>query len=111
MLSINGYPKYVLDKCKREFFNRKFTTASLHSKKKDSTQKKILIRLPFFGALSVQIRNELKSFFHKHTDDKASLYIVDALSKIGENFRFKDKQPLLMKSGIVFQYFVSLKFL
>ena len=72
-------------------------------RKKDPTQKKILIRLPFLGALSVQIRNELKFFLHKHTDDKASLYINDALSKIGENFRFKDKQPLLMKSGIVYK--------
>ena len=76
----------------REFFNRKFTTKPLRSKEKDPTQKKILILLPFLGALSVQIRNELKSFLLKHTDDKASLYIVDALSKIGENFRFKDKQ-------------------
>ena len=59
--------------------------------------------MPFLGALSVQIRNELKSFLHKYTDDKASLYIVDALSKIGENFRFKNKQPLLMKSGIVYK--------
>ena len=56
--------------------------------------------MPFLGPLSVQIRNELKSFLHKHTDDEASLYIVDALPKIGENFRFKDKQPLLIKSGI-----------
>ena len=48
MLSINGYPKYVLDKCIREFFNRKVTTKPSRSKKKDSTQKKILIRLPFF---------------------------------------------------------------
>ena len=59
--------------------------------------------MPFLGALSVQICNDLKSFLYKHTDDKASLYIVDALSKIGENFRFKDKQPLLMKSGIVYK--------
>ena len=51
----------------------------------------------------MKIRNELKPFLHKHTDDKASLYIVDALSKIGENFHFKDKQPLLMKSGIVYK--------
>ena len=57
----------------------------------------------FLGVLSVQIRNELKSFLHKHTDDKVSLYIVDALLEIGENFRFKDKQPLLMKSGIVYK--------
>ena len=52
---------------------------------------------------SVQIRYELKSFLHKYTDDIASLYIVDALSKIGENFRFKDKQPLFMKSGILYK--------
>ena len=57
--------------------------------------------MPFLVALSVQIRNELKFFLHKHTDDKASLNIVHALSKTGENFRFKDKQPLLIKSGIV----------
>ena len=103
MLSTNSYPKYILDKCIREFFNRKFTTKPLLSKKKDPTPKKILICLPFLGALSVQICNELKSFFHIHTDDKASVYIVDALSKIGENFRFKDKQSLLMKSGMVYK--------
>ena len=51
----------------------------------------------------MKVRNELKSFLHKHTVDKASLYIVDALSKIGENFHFKNKQPLLMKSGIVYK--------
>ena len=34
-------------------------------------------------------------------DDKASVCIVNALSK--KNFRFKDKQPLLMKSGIVYK--------
>ena len=61
--------------CICEFFNRKFTTKPLRSKKKDSTQKKILICLLFLSALSVQIRNELKSFLHKHTDDKASLNI------------------------------------
>ena len=82
MLSRNGYPKYVLDICMREFFNRKFTTKPLRSKKKDPTQKKILIRLPFLGALCVQICNDLKSFFHKHTDDKASLYIVDAVAAL-----------------------------
>ena len=45
---------------------------------KNPTPKKILIRLPFLGALSVRIRSELKYFLHKLTDDKASVYIVDA---------------------------------
>ena len=49
MLSRNGYFTYVLDKCIREFFNRKFTTKPLLSKKKDSTLKKIYIRLQFSG--------------------------------------------------------------
>ena len=40
MLSINGYPKHVLDKCIREFFNRKFTIKPLRSKEKDPTQKR-----------------------------------------------------------------------
>ena len=91
MLSRKGCPKYVLDKCIRECFNRKLTTKSLLSKKKYSTPEKIFIRLPFLGALSLQIRNVLKSFLRKQTNDKAPVYIVDAFSKIGENFRFKDK--------------------
>ena len=68
MLSRNGYPKYVLDKCILEFFTRKFTTTSLFSKKNDPTPKTILIRLPFLGALSEPIHKELQSFLHKYTD-------------------------------------------
>ena len=88
------------------FFYRKCTTKPLLLKKKDFTPKKIFIRFPFLGAISVQIRNELKFFLYKYTDDKASVYIIDALSRILENFRFKDKQPLLMKSGI--SYYANL---
>ena len=54
-------------------------------RKKDPTQKKILIRLPFLGALSVQIRNKLKSFLHKRTDDKVhltSMMLFQRLEKI-----------------------------
>ena len=40
MLSKNGYLKYVLDKCIREFFNRKFTTKLLLSKKKKNPLQK-----------------------------------------------------------------------
>ena len=99
----NGYPKYVLDKCIREFFISKFKTKPLLSKKKDPTPQKIFISLPLLGALSLHIRYELKAFLRKQTDDNASVYIVDAPSKIGEIFRFQDGQPILMKSGIVYK--------
>ena len=59
--------------------------------------------MPFLGALSILIQNGLKFFLHKHMNDKALVYIADALSKIGENFHFKDEQPLLMKLGIVYK--------
>ena len=71
--------------------------------KKNPTPKKVFIRKLFLGDLSVQIHDEPKSFLFKHPDDKASVYIVNALSKIEENFCFKDKQPLLMKSRIVYK--------
>ena len=69
MLSRKGCPKYVLDKCICEFFNRQFTTKLLLSKKKYSTLKKIFIRLPCLDSVSLQFRNKLKSFLCKHTDD------------------------------------------
>ena len=43
------------------------------------TPKKIFFRLPFLGALSLQVGNELKFFLCKHTDDRSSVYIVDTL--------------------------------
>ena len=57
MLSRNGYLKYVLDKCIREFFNRKFSTKPLLSKEKDFNHLKIFIHFPISSALSLQIRN------------------------------------------------------
>ena len=72
MLSTSGCPKYVLDKCMREFFfYRQFTTKPLPTIKKDRISKKIFIRMQFLGALSVQICNEPEAFLRKHTDDKA----------------------------------------
>ena len=65
--------------------------------------KKIFICLPFLLFLSLQTCNNLKIFLHKHTDDKDSVYTVDAPSKIGEYLRIKDEQPLLLKSGIVYK--------
>ena len=59
---------------------------------------KYFVRLPFLGALLLQILNKLKAFLRKHTDDKASVYIVDTFSEDGENFRSKNRQPVLMKS-------------
>ena len=106
MLSRNSYPKNVIYKYICKFFNRKCAIKPLLSKK-DPTPKKVFICLLCFiianlGALSLQICNELKAFLCKHTDDKASVYIIGTLSKIGENFCFKDWQPLLVKSGIVY---------
>ena len=42
----NMLSRYLLDKCMREVFNRKFTTQPLLSKKKDTTSKKIFICFP-----------------------------------------------------------------
>ena len=50
----------------------------------------------------MQICNELKSFLHKHTDDKASVCIIDTLSKI-EKFSLQGQTTSLIKSGIVYK--------
>ena len=53
--------------------------------------------------MSLQIQNELQSIFRKHTNDRASVYVIDKLLKIEGNFYLKDKQPLLIKPGIVYK--------
>ena len=63
--------------------------------------KEIFFRLPFLGTLFLQIQNELKFFIHKHANDKASVHIIDTFPKNEDNFHLKNRQPLLMKSGIV----------
>ena len=65
------------------------------------TPKKLFVCLPFLDALSLQTRNEIKSFLSKHNDDKAILYIINTLSKIGGNFHLKNQQPLRMNSRVV----------
>ena len=57
----------------------KFATKPLLLQKKNSTSKKIFIRLRFLGALWMQICNEQKFFIRKSTDDKTSVYIVDTI--------------------------------
>ena len=78
-----------LDKYVREFFTLKLTTS--FDFKKNPTLKRILIRLPCLGVLTLQDRNKLKSFIHKHNHDKTKLLTVDILSTIGENFHLIDR--------------------
>ena len=51
MLSRNGYPKHVLDKCILDFFNRKFTTKPSLSKKKRIPLQKDFYLFAILGAL------------------------------------------------------------
>ena len=56
----NGYPLSFIDKCIREFFNRKF-----NPKRPKQTQTKpstyLLFRLPYLGSISHHIKKELTS--------------------------------------------------
>jgi hypothetical protein len=59
--------------------------------------------LPFLGPLSIQLRDRMLSLYKHMPAVKLRLIFVSS-SRIGHAFRFKDRVPLSMRSGVVYRY-------
>ena len=101
MLTSNGYPKYFLDRCVREFFNKKFSGGLV--KQHRNYLKTITVRLPFLGEISHHLSKELNTFLRMKTANRINLRVVHTTNKIGNNFWIKDKPKILNKSNVVYK--------
>ena len=92
MIAKNGNLEYFQDECVHEVFNRKFATKLLLFKKKDSehlTPKKISFVLMVLGACRCRFEMSCFFFLVNTQEDKASVYIIDTLSKIETVFTWR----------------------
>ena len=97
----NGYPLSFIDKCIREFFNRKF-----NPKRPKQTQTKpstyLLFRLPYLGSISYHIEKELHQYTKTHLPD-SKLRFIHNTNKLKQQFLIKDRQRQLTRSNIVYR--------
>ena len=62
------------------------------------------IKLPFYGHISYNIRNDLNEVLHKIYPQVNFRFIFTNNRTIGSYFRVKDVIPAALRSGICYQY-------
>ena len=97
----NGYPLSFIDKCNRQFCNRKF-----NPKRPKQTQAKPspfpLFRLPYLGSIFHHIEKELHQYTKTHLPDY-KLRFIHNTNKLKQQFLVKDRQRQLTRSNIVYR--------
>jgi len=86
----NGYPKYFINKCICQFFNRKFSSPRKPKTEENSPPKMIIVLLLYLGALSRQIKKEIGPFLKRQISGRLKLRVIDKLSKISQFFTIKN---------------------
>ena len=109
MLLNNQYLRRFLGYLMGKFMNKKYLTHSscysYHSKSIPQVDKlpRIFFKLLYIKEPSVQLENELKHFFRKKLQDKVHLIMIHVTNKLGQFFNHNKKQPLLLRSNVVFR--------
>ena len=88
----NEYPSGFIDKCIRQFLNKKFAPRTPFIQKKIS--KYFLFKLPYLGNISHHVEKELKEFIDQHLPD-TMLRFVHVTKNLKQQLHFKDPQPQL----------------
>ena len=106
MLLKNGYPLSIINSQIREFLDNKHQqncTNTQASEPAPSSPRSTFLYLPFLGNSSSHFEKELKTFFHKHLGNKLKLSVIHTTFKIDNFFRYKEQQPFLRRSNVVYK--------
>ena len=97
----NGYPKSFIDKCFKKFLDR------LHIIKSTSAtvgKKALRLVLPYLGPISLQVRTKIRNTMKNNLNCCKLQVIFKNARKISNIFRFKDRVPYDLVSGVVYEY-------
>ena len=97
----NGYPEKILDKIITSFFN------GICSGKSTSTDEKtppLMVVLPYLGQHTNHLEKKLKNVFRKAVPDLQVRFVFRAATRLSNIFRFKDKIPKYLSSGVIYKY-------
>ena len=94
----NSYPRDLIDKCIKEFLDKILTPKPVVS---TVPKKQLIITLPYLGKLSLQIRTRINRIMKNKLPYCNVQFVFQTKCKISNFFTFKDKIPLVLRSGIV----------
>ena len=96
----NGYPENFINNCLKVFLDNKYR---IQEKVITVPKKTLFLVLPYLGPLSLQTRTKLRSL--KGILNCCKLKIVfKSQNKLTKAFRFKDRIPKELTSGVVYKF-------
>ena len=95
----NEYPSRFIDKCIRQFLNKKFSQLP---KTQTQTCNHFTFKLPYLGNISHNIEKELQQFIKKQLPD-SKLRFIHTTTKLKHYFYTKDPQSHLRRSNVVYR--------
>ena len=97
----NSYPRDLIDKCIKEFLDKILTPKPVVS---TVPKKQLIITLPYLGKLSRQIRTRINHIMKNKLPYCNVQFVFQTKYKISNFFTFKDKIPLVLRSGNVYKF-------
>ena len=105
ILQSNGYPLKFIEGCIGKMLDKLHKTTP-HEETLDYKVPKAEIYFStfFLGEISKNIEKELKQIVSESYPQIQLLFTYKSSSMIGSHFGFKDKQPLMSKSNLIYKY-------
>ena len=97
----NSYPRDLIDKCIKEFLDKILTPKPVVS---TVPKKQLIITLPYLGKLSLRRRTRINRIMKNKLPYCNIQFVFQIKCKISNFFTFKDKIPLVLRSGIVYKF-------
>ena len=99
----NGYPESFIDKCFKKFLDN---ICLAKEKIPTAERKRLLLVLPYFGVISLQIRAKLQQALKGVLNCYKLEIVFKCQTKLSNSFRFKDVIPKDLISGVVYKFSV-----
>ena len=99
----NGFATSLFDSTLNKFLEKK-CNPTVSTVPSDNSNKVVYFSLPYFGAQSEKLRDELILLFKKYFADIDFRIILVNKFTIGSFFNYKDKLPTGMRSSVIYEF-------
>ena len=97
----NGYPENFINNCFKVFLDKKY---KLQEKVRTVPKKTLFLVLPYLGPLSLQTRTKLRKSLKGILNCCKLQIVFKSQNKLAKAFRFKDRIPKELRSGVVYKF-------
>ena len=97
----NGYPENFINNCFKVFLDKKYRA---REKMITVPKKTLFLVLPYLGPLSLQTRTKLRKPLKGILNCCKLQIVFKSQNKLAKTFRFKDRIPKELTSGVVYKF-------